>query len=365
MSSPRTPEPGLRDQILRECTEMVRHALSSGMRVAPSLVETVERGRTVADASDLSALTGAHERLAKLVAPATPGALVLFAEESTRERGRLSLPGSIRLVRWMMVAAVCSVGLFILSSLSKYVNHAAGDVLDLSGRSLLTNEVFWLASAGVGASFAMLFQVNEFIVDRSYDPKYESSYWIKFMIGVIAGFILVALVPLDGVAGSQQGGTADAARALAKPTLAMLGGFSASAVYRILTRLMTTVESLFRADPREEAALREQAAGARAAEDAAATRLGVASRLVELRQQIAAGAAPADVSRLIAEMVTAMVPAEPTAAPAPAAPSVTVGTTAQPAPAQPDPAAADATDAAPPPERIQVPALVGAPPSAS
>jgi hypothetical protein len=362
---PRTSEPGLRDQILRECTEMVRYALSSGMRVAPSLVETVERGRTVADGSDLSALTGAHERLAKLVAPATPRALVLFAEESTRERGRLSLPGSIRLVRWMMVAAVCSVGLFILSSLSRYVDPS-GSVLTLHGRSLLANEVFWLASAGVGASFAMLFQVNEFIVGRSYDPKYESSYWIKFMIGVIAGFILVALVPLDGMEGSQKGGTADAGLALAKPTLAMLGGFSASAVYRILNRLVSTVEGLFRADPREEAALREQAAGTRAAEDAAAARLGVASRLVELRQQIAAGAAPEDVSRLLAEMVTAMVPAEPQAAPAAAAPPVTVGTTAQPAPAQPAAAPADAdADAAPSPDRIQVPALVGAPDSAS
>ncbi len=358
--SPRTPEPGLRDQILRECIEMVRYALSSGTRVSTAVVETVETARTAPapGGADLAALAGAHDRLAKIVAPATPRALVLFAEEDDKQKGLLRLPGPVRLVRRMALAALVSVGLFIVSSLSRSVTHGSGDVLDSWGWDLLVNEVFWLASAGVGASFAMLFQVNEFIVNRSYDPKYESSYWIKFLIGVIAGFILVALIPLDGLEG--QAGAASSAQALARPTLAMLGGFSASAVYRILTRLMNTVESLFRADPRDEAALREQAAGARAAEDAAAARLGVASRLVELRQQIAAGAAPEDVSRLLAEMVTAMVPSEPGAAAAPAAPSVTVGTTAQPAPVQPDP---DAAEAAPPPDRIQVPAIVGAPDS--
>jgi hypothetical protein len=361
---PRTGEPGLRDQILRECTEMVRYALSSGTRVPTALVEAVETARTAPASSDLAALAGAHERLAKIVAPATPRALVLFAEEDHEQKGLLRLPGPVRLVRRMALAALISVGLFIASSLSHSVTHGSGDVLDSWGWALLVNELFWLASAGVGASFAMLFQVNEFIVDRSYDPKYESSYWIKFLIGVIAGFILVALIPLDGLEG--EAGTASSAQSLARPTLAMLGGFSASAVYRILTRLMNTVESLFRADPREEAALREQASSARAAEDAAAARLGVASRLVELRQQIAAGAAPEDVSRLIAEMVTAMVPTEPTAspAPAPAAPSVTVGTTAQPAPAQPEPAAADA-DTAPSAEKIAIPLIVGAPASAS
>lgn len=345
--SPRTSEPGLRDQILRECTEMVRYALSSGTRVSPALVETVDAARATppAGTSDLAALAGAHERLAKLVAPATPRALVLFAQEDQKQKGMLRLPGPVRLVRRMALAALISVVLFIGSSLSPYVSHDSGDVLDSFGRALLVNELFWLASAGVGASFAMLFQVNEFIVNRSYDPRYETSYWIKFLIGVIAGFILVALIPLDGLEGGAQG--ASAAQALARPTLAMLGGFSASAVYRILTRLMNTVESLFRADPRDEAALREQAAAARAAEDAATARLGVASRLVELRQQIAAGAPPEDVSRLLAEMVSAMVPVEPAAAP-------------QPAPARPD---ADAEDAAPPRDRIQVPSIVGAPES--
>jgi hypothetical protein len=348
---PRTSEPGLRDQILRECTEMVRYALSSGIRVSPALVETVDAARAAppAGTSDLAALAGAHERLSKLVAPATPRALVLFAEEDRKQKGTmLRLPGPVRLVRRMALAALVSVTLFIGSSLSRYVSHDSGDVLDSFGRALLINEMFWLASAGVGASFAMLFQVNEFIVNRSYDPKYESSYWIKFLIGVIAGFILVALIPLDGLEGGAAaaagGKTATAAQALARPTLAMLGGFSASAVYRILNRLIGTVESVFRADPREEAALREQAAGARAAEDAAAARLGVASRLVELRQQIAAGAAPEDVSRLLAEMVTAMVPVEPAAA--------------QPAPARPD---AEPEDAAPPRDRVQVPSIVGAP----
>jgi hypothetical protein len=362
MSSPsHARAPGLRDQVLRECAEMVRYALSSGKRVPALLVGSVETALTApAGTADLAALAAAHERLAKLVAPATPQALVLFADEEEKRRGLLRLPGPVRLVRRMSLAALVSVLLFIGSSLSPRVSHESGDVLDSFGWDLLANEVFWLASAGVGASFAMLFQVNEFIVDRSYDPKYESSYWIKFLIGVIAGFILVALIPLDGLEGGAAAGGDAAARAqaLARPTLAMLGGFSASAVYRILTRLMSTVEGLFRADPREEAALREQAAGARAAEEAAATRLGMASRLVELRQQLAAGASPDEVSRLLAEMVSAMVPGEGVA-PAPADGTPPAAEATEPAPA------ADPADPARAPGKVAVPALVGAPDSSS
>lgn len=363
MSSPsHARAPGLRDQVLRECAEMVRHALSSGKRVPASLVGAVETALAAppSGASDLAALAAAHERLAKLVAPATPQALVLFAEEEGKQRGMLRLPGPVRLVRRMSLAALVSVALFIASSLSPRVSHESGDVLDSFGWDLLANEVFWLASAGVGASFAMLFQVNEFIVDRSYDPKYESSYWIKFLIGVIAGFIMVALIPLDGLEGGAAGSEAAAkAQALARPTIAMLGGFSASAVYRILNRLMSTVEGLFRADPREEAALREQAAGARAAEEAATTRLGLASRLVELRQQLAAGASPEEASRLLAEMVSAMVPGEPGApAPADGTPPAAGAT----GPAEPD---ADPQAPAPSPGKVAVPALVGAPDASS
>jgi hypothetical protein len=363
--------PGLRDQVLRECAEMVRYALASGLRVPPQSIETVERARLApADGSDLAALAAAHGRLAKLVSPATPRALVLLAEESTRERGRLSLPGPIRLVRRMVVAALASLALFIASSLSRYVTDDAGGVLNLFGMDLFANEVFWLASAGVGASFAMLFQVNEYVVNRSYDPKYESSYWIKFMIGVIAGFILVALVPLDGLGGSagEAGAGAEGVRGLAKPTLAMLGGFSASAVYRILNRLISTVEGLFRGDPREEAALREQAATQRAEEEHAAARLGVAAKLVELRQQIAAGAAPDVLQRQLAEVVASLVPADATSP----SPTVPAGEGQSAARAQESGSASEGADAggasadgsesaSDAPGKIQVPAIAGAP----
>lgn len=318
-SSPPPASPGLRAQLLRECTEMVRYTLSSGMRVPPALVETVERYAAApgdAPPPDLTPLVTAHERLSRIVAPATPRALVLFAEE-TDNPGRLRALGPVRLVRRMMLAGLLSVAIFILSSLSGKVNAGAGGVLDAQGLALLTNEVFWLASAGVGASFAMLFQVNEYIVNRSYDPKYEASYWIKFMIGVIAGFILVALVPLGAL--GVEGGEAGGMQGLAKPTLAMLGGFSAPAVYRILNRVMGTIESLFRGDPREEAALREQASSARSAEEASHARLSLASRLVELRQQAAAGGDPQALSRQIGELIASLVPVEAEAPQEPAA----------------------------------------------
>lgn len=62
--------------------------------------------------------------------------------------------------------------------------------------------------------------------------------------------------------------------------MARLGGLSAPAVYRILTRLVDTLESLVRGDPREALALCEQVAQ---------NRLDSAASLIRLQQRLNAG----------------------------------------------------------------------------
>ena len=59
--------------------------------------------------------------------------------------------------------------------------------LVLSGHVLLYNLLFLIAAAGLGASFQALFQANRYVVAGTFDPKYESSYWIRFVLGLIAG----------------------------------------------------------------------------------------------------------------------------------------------------------------------------------
>jgi hypothetical protein len=258
----------------------------------------------------VAALVRIHEQLAKLVAPATPRALLLMGDEHTRKRS-LPMLGPVGLVRRMMVAAVISMLVFIAVSLTTEVN-VDRTVQTSSGLPLLVVELFWLSAAAMGASFAMLMQVSGYVVKRNYDPKYEASYWIKFFLGVMAGFILVSLVPVEELKGSTVN--------VVKPTLAMLGGFSASAVYRILTRLVESVESIFRGDAKTEIARREDAARARATEETQQVRVGLAAEAVKLQQEIASGATPEQLTQRLRELVGSVLPDTGQPSPDPAEP---------------------------------------------
>jgi hypothetical protein len=353
----------LREQALHECIAMTRYALASGMAVPPALVNAIEAARFApADKPmDMAPIVKAHDQLAKLVAPATPRALLVMGDEHN-QNSRLAWVGSVGLVRRMMGAAVVSVLLFITLSItsattlnpivgtdataasqsnsatppaSQTTNSAASASRatgrfptpeDSQGWPLLANELFWMAAAGIGASFALLRQVNDFIVARTYDPKYEPTYWIKFLLGVMAGFILAALLP--GMFGGSSTNPGSGPAALAVPTLAMLGGFSASAVFRILTKLVESVENVFRDSPRDEAVQREKAAQTKAGEELSATRMNVAGQLVRLQQQLATGADSAALSAALGGILHSLVPA---AAPADgAAPEPPAGTVSLP-----------------------------------
>lgn len=304
-----TPIPNMREQLLHECVAMVKYALASGMRLPAAAVAAVDQGRAAgADASDVAALTRAHDQLAKLVAPATPRALMLMGDEHVRNR--LPMLGPVGLVRRMMIAAVVSMVVFIGVTLTKVSGDNSITISTGSGLGLLTVELLWLSAAAMGASFAMLMQMSTYVVQRSYDPKYEASYWIKFFLGVMAGFIMVSLVPVEE-AGTGTG------TSLLKPTIALLGGFSASAVYRILTRLVETIESFFRGDPKEEIVRREQAARAAAGEETQQVRIGLAAQLVKLQQEVSAGADAGAVSQRLQEIMGGLVPSESADAPPP------------------------------------------------
>ena len=308
---PQSPQ-SLRDQLLREAVEMIRYAFASGKSVPTNVVDTVEQYESnPRDAPPLAPapLVLAHSRLARIVAPATPHGIVLLAEGDAA--GRFAFLGPVALVRQLMVVAILCVLAFVVISLFEATGSSTVTFVNSWGWRLLVNELWWLAAAGLGASFAILFQVNEYIRKSCYNPKYAPTYWVKFLLGVMAGYILVALLPLD----LRRDGTGTN---LLQPALAMLGGYSASAVYRILTRLVEAVEAIFRGNAREVIAEREQAAAARASEEASQTRVRMAARLVDVQSQLAAGTAPDEVAAAIRELVASLTPEVNDAEPLPA-----------------------------------------------
>jgi len=192
---------------------------------------------------------------------------------------------------------------YIVVSLSPEVNATVRTVQSSSGMKLFLNELAWLSAAAMGASFAMLMQVSGYVVKRNYDPRYEPSYWIRFFLGVMAGFILVQVVPMAGFAGVDPN--------VPQLLLALLGGFAASAVFRILSRLVDAVESLFRGDTKDQIARAEEVARARATDETQQVRVGLAAEAVKLQQEIASGATPEQLARRLQDIVGSVLPEAP------------------------------------------------------
>jgi hypothetical protein len=291
----------LREHLLREAVEMIRFAFASGKHVPSSVVDTVEQYESHpgdAPPLDSSLLVLAHSRLTRIVAPATPRAIVILAEGDIP--GRFAFLGPVPLVRQLMAVAIACILAFVLIGLAESAGSTTVTIVDAWGWRLLLNQMWWLAAAGIGASFACLFRVNEYIEKSNYNPRYASTYWVKFLLGVMAGYILVALLPVDL---SQGNGFF-----LMQPAVAMLGGYSASAVYRILTRLVEAVEAIFRGNTRDLIAEREQAATARAGEEASHARVRMAARLVGVMRQLSSGADADEVSAAIRDIVASLTP---------------------------------------------------------
>jgi hypothetical protein len=286
-------EADIETQLRVEIEAMMRHAFSTGLEIPQQVMDVAEqvglsnaqppaeRGR----GAPLAKLAVLHAQLAKVVAPAMPGTLHLLRVDSARSGTMHALLGPLSNVRRLMVAALVFMLGFMLISLSPSIDHAAmaRDIYTMHGFTLLTVLCFLLSAAGMGSTFQALFTAHVYVSNATYDPRYDASYWIRIGLGLVAGLLLSVLVPINA--------SIDAPT-VAKPVMALLGGFSAGLVYRILQRLVETVESLFQGD-REAMRLREGDLTRAGAQQAVVeARMDVASQLVNLRDEMAQGASP-------------------------------------------------------------------------
>jgi hypothetical protein len=183
---------------------------------------------------------------------------------------------------------------------------------------LLFNLLFLLSAAGLGACFAGLFLANRYIANNTFDPKYEASYWIRIVLGLMAGIILAELIPLDLLGGTgslaaasgtgAEHTTASAVNTLGKPVLALLGGFSAAAVYRVISKIVDALESLVRGDNRENAAVLDQATKAQYQSQLAAQRLTLAANLTGIQQKIDRTGDSEELKRELDRVVSGLLP---------------------------------------------------------
>lgn len=240
--------------LIDEIDAMVQFAAGTGIAVPPEVVVQlyqVQQKQPLSDAGetdnsyteqDLTDLSLHHAAMAELVAPAQPKSIRIMQDESDN-RGWLFFLGPVALMRRLSLSAVCFLLMIIGTSVSPLVNRVSINegLFDSAGLTLLLNQLFLLSCAGLGATFAALNQLNQFIKQGTYEPKFDSSYWARIIMGLMSGLIISELLPLNTLDLQKATGIED----FDKPLAALLGGFAADMLYRILSRMVELVNQLF------------------------------------------------------------------------------------------------------------------------
>jgi hypothetical protein len=317
-------------RMARECEAMVQHAFSTG-RVVPievmvrldqavsaadglSVVAAPDRhddasiaaarGASTMEMSRFVSLAVAHAGLARAIAPATPEAVLLMADE--RERHPLwSAFGPLPLVRQMLGLALLSLVVLLAVSIDAVVNteNMAKSLLQLSGFPLLMVETFLVSAASLGACFANLQRINTFISEGTYDPRFQSTYWTRWVMGVISGVILSQLVYNSFLAHSGADTGARAAGAIAQPILALVGGYSVDFVHGVLRRAINTVGNFFSVSTDAAADNQQRPA---IAEALAQERLATTSELAALQRALSENPDPEEMRKRLDGLIQRM-----------------------------------------------------------
>ncbi|MDH3346684.1 MAG: hypothetical protein OEM02_01100 [Desulfobulbaceae bacterium] len=313
---------GILEHLNFECEVMFRYALASGLQITPGIaaamsktgtelhknqtIEEMDHDETsnpspnssnhepIINSSLFGELVAAHNELARIVAPATPRSLTV-TEGAARIKKKVFT--TIPLLNRLMSAAISCLIIFIWTGSSEYVGvEGGGNISTSSGLPFLLNQLNFLAAAGLGSSFYALFTVNRFVIERTYEPVFESAYWIRFTLGLISGTILANFIQINI--------NPQVSDAMEKATVAMLGGFSAEAVYRILNRLVDAIITLVRGGTKEYSTSRELLAKTRLNEQHENQRIALANNLVSLHEKIKSEPDKEIVSQHLAKIIS-------------------------------------------------------------
>jgi hypothetical protein len=309
-----TPQPRLEQQLFEEAGAMARHAIAAGLTPDPEVMSAIARYEATAGSTtgsqpnaQLDGLLHAHMSLARLVDPAKPRTILMLAREQ-KKTGPLRILGPIPLIRQMMGAALISLCLFILLGLSPHVNPDGGNILHSDGLPLLLNLLFFLAAAGLGASFQGLYKANAYLTKGNFDSTYIASYWIRFFLGLIAGLFLSVLIS-DKAFQTAGHNTGMLEEGVVRPLLAMLGGFSANLGYTILSRLVETIESLFRGSTKQLIENSVHQERLQMEGQVSQQQVQLMSELVQLRAEMASNPDPESVQQSLGRIIAELMPA--------------------------------------------------------
>lgn len=284
-------------EMLNEARAMAVHTLHGGIAVPARILELVAQAGDLSERRDQTAVEGAmpdisraHGELARLVEPFTPDLIVMLEIES-KVSPLVRAMGRIRIERSFVVTALASISVFIALSLSHYLKDPTyGDFFTSSGFPLLINEFFFISSAAVGASFSNLFQIDRELMAGTFIPKNQSSYWVQFILGIVAGLLLSTILNVQSVTPTTGKGVGRVSFEAA--TLALMGGFSSSIVQRIVQRIIEALESVLRGSAEQEMQARDRANKLHLEDTLAKNRMRTTLMLVDMQRRLAGGESP-------------------------------------------------------------------------
>lgn len=307
-SAPQHGKGELRRQIYQECRAMAEYALAKGKPFPASAIQTIEAFEAVELAAgeeteakpapqgtdlDIAELVAAHDLLARLIEPVTPQ-VVLLLDKEHYSHTLLKFLGPISLVRQLMLAAILSLVVFIGMIATPYIDASsmAEDVLSATDIEQFARLVFYMGAAGLGASFAALYKANNYISQGTYDPCHESSYWIRFSLGIIAGLLLAVLISQKAIQNNEM-----LSPGIMRPLLAILGGFSADLVYTFLNRMVETFKSLFSGSTQDIINAKSEEAKTKLATLETEGRMNLAKDLMQMQQKLATETDPEQIKQ--------------------------------------------------------------------
>lgn len=252
----------MQHRLAGEISIMLKYATEAGLQIDTAAQNFFASGATTSPGAEggkdgvslldtpLSSLIALHNSLAKTVAPATPASLAATEPVS----GWLGFLRRPPIIGWMVAASLLCAVAFVMAIDMKWPGSS-------------------VSGAGLGAAFYGLFKAHDYVRQRTWDPRYNSVYMIRFVLGVIAGIILAHLPVFD-----QTGSLKN----LSEGVIALLGGYSAEAVNQVLQRIVDILVASVKGSGTDAAKAQVEQVKTKAAADVASTKQSVARDLSDI-----------------------------------------------------------------------------------
>jgi hypothetical protein len=215
-------------------SEMLAFALNKGIQLPANLAQA-----NGVQLSDESSLIATYNSFSTAIAPATLES-IKYIDSRILSGGTapkwFMIPIFTKCITIAIIALIALISVSLLPEVNQ-ANQLKG-VLESSGLVLLYNLIFVCSAALLGVMFYLLKTVTDKIKDHSLTPIDGIEVNAHIIIGVISGFIIAELFNFNIDTLSQY-------VEIRKMTLALLGGFSADAIFSVLKGIINKTKAFF------------------------------------------------------------------------------------------------------------------------